>query len=139
MNIIVVFTILQLVNVILSTIKSVITVKGGRIECKWKVKYIADDDDTESQKEKEEKGYTLPEYAFTIECNGIVSEESEQLDVMGWIKVKYVDKTGKPLVNKNYVIYLLDKESCISGKTDENGYAKVENLDKGKYSISFED
>ena len=31
MNIIVVFTILQLVNVILSTIRSVITVKGGRI------------------------------------------------------------------------------------------------------------
>lgn len=31
MNIIVVFTILQLINVILSTIKSVITVKGGKI------------------------------------------------------------------------------------------------------------
>ena len=31
MNIIIVFTILQLVNVILSTIRSVITVKGGRI------------------------------------------------------------------------------------------------------------
>ena len=32
-------------------------------------------------RKKEEKGYTLPEYAFTVECDGVESEESGQLDV----------------------------------------------------------
>lgn len=37
--------------------------------------------DTDSQKEIQEKGYTLPEYAFTVECDGVESKESGQLDV----------------------------------------------------------
>jgi len=56
-------------------------VQDGKIRRKWKVVYMADDDDTDSQKELEEKGYTLPEYAFTVECDGVESEESGQLDV----------------------------------------------------------
>ena len=57
------------------------TVQEGKIRRKWKVVYTEDTDDTESQKEMEEKGYTLPEYAFTVECDGVESEESGQLDV----------------------------------------------------------
>ena len=56
-------------------------VQDGKIKAKWKVKYTEDNDDTESQKEMEEKGYTLPEYAFTVECDGVESEESGQLDI----------------------------------------------------------
>lgn len=56
-------------------------VQDGKIKVKWKVKYTEDNDDTESQKEMEEKGYTLPEYAFTVECVGVESEESGQLDI----------------------------------------------------------
>ena len=36
----------------------------------------------------EEKGYTLPEYAFTAESSGVKSEESGQLDVTGGLKVQ---------------------------------------------------
>lgn len=57
------------------------TVKGGKIEYKWKVIYTTDDDDANNQQELEEKGYTLPEYAFTVEADGVESEESKQLDV----------------------------------------------------------
>ncbi|AEB13244.1 MULTISPECIES: hypothetical protein [Treponema] len=57
------------------------SVQEGKIRCDWKVIYTEDNDDTDSQKELEEKGYTLPEYAFTAECDGIESEESGQLDV----------------------------------------------------------
>ncbi|MCI6912458.1 MAG: hypothetical protein MR771_04760 [Treponema succinifaciens] len=56
-------------------------IQDGKIRCKWKVVYTEDNDDTDSQKEIQEKGYTLPEYAFTAECDGIESEESGQLDV----------------------------------------------------------
>ena len=75
-------------------------VQDGKIRCDWKVVYMEDNDDTESQKEMEEKGYTLPEYAFTVECDGVESEESAQLDIKDEIKIKipnYEKLKGKAL------------------------------------------
>ncbi len=115
------------------------TVNGGRIECKWKVVYTEDDDDTNSGQEKAEKGYTLPEYAFIVECGGTESEESGQLDVMGWIRIQFKDKkTGKPLSNKKYIIYLLNGDE-IKGTTDESGYVVQDELKIGKFFIDFEE
>ena len=114
-------------------------VQDGKIRCDWKVVYTEDNDDTESQKEMEEKGYTLPEYAFTVECDGVKSEESGQLDVMGWIKKQFkYKKTGKPLANMNFTIYLLDG-SEINGTTDSDGIVDVKDLKMGEYFIVFED
>ena len=56
-------------------------VSGGRIKYQWQVKYTADEDDADSQKELAEKGYTLPEYAFVVECGGATSGESGVLEV----------------------------------------------------------
>ena len=114
-------------------------VQDGKIRCDWKVIYTEDNDDNESQQEMEEKGYTLPEYAFTIECDGEKSGESGQLDVMGWIKTQFKDKkTGKPLANKKYTVYLLDG-STIKDSTDENGFVDLKELKYGEYFIDFED
>ena len=114
-------------------------VNGGKIRCKWKVVYTEDNDDTDSQQELEEKGYTLPEYAFTVECDGAESEESGRLDVRGWIKTQYIDKkTGKPLANKKYIIYLLNGDE-INGSTDDSGFVLQNDLKVGKYFIDFEE
>ena len=114
-------------------------VQGGKIRCDWKVVYMEDNDDADSKKEQEEKGYTLPEYAFTVECDGVESEESGQLDVLGWIKTQFKDKkTGKPLANKKYTVYLLDG-STIKGSTAENGFVDLKELKYGEYFIDFED
>ena len=114
-------------------------VQGGKIRCDWKVIYTEDNDDAETQKEQEEKGYTLPEYAFTVECDGVESEESGQLDVLGWIKTQFKDKkTGKPIANRKYTVYLLDG-STIKDSTDENGFVDLEELKYGEYFIDFED
>ena len=111
-------------------------VNGGKIRCKWKVIYTEDNDDTDSQKEMEEKGYTLPEYAFTVECDGAESEESGQLDVMGWIRTQFKDKqTGVPIVNKKFRIYSFDREIKIDGSTNESGYADLKNINISKYYI----
>ena len=67
-------------------------VQNNKIECTWKVVYTADDDDADSKKEREEKDHTLPEYAFTVECDGEKSTESGQLDVRGGLKVQLKDK-----------------------------------------------
>lgn len=112
-------------------------VQNGKIECKWKVIYTEDDDDSNSQQEKEEKGYTLPEYAFTVECDGVESEESGQLDVLGWIKTQFKDKkTGKILANTNYTIFLLDGRE-IKGVSDNDGIVYLDNLKHGKFFISI--
>ena len=114
-------------------------VQGGKIRCDWKVIYTEDNDDNESQQEMEEKGYTLPEDAFTVECDGEKSAESGQLDVMGWIKTQFKDKkTGKPLANRKYTVYLLDG-STIKGSTAENGFVDLKELKYGEYFIDFED
>ena len=114
-------------------------VQDGKIRCDWKVIYTEDNDDTESQKELEEKGYTLPEYAFTVECGGVKSDESPQLDVMGWIKTQFKDKkTGKPLSNKKYIIYLSDGNS-INGVSDSEGNVEVKDLKQGEYFIIFKE
>ena len=115
------------------------TVRNNKIECAWKVVYTADDDDADSKQEQEEKGYTLPEYAFTVECDGVESEESGQLDVLGWIKTQFKDKkTGKPIANRKYTVYLLDG-STIKDSTDENGFVDLEELKYGEYFIIFKD
>lgn len=67
------------------------SVKDNKVECKWKVIYTADDDDSNSQKEMEEKGYTLPEYVFTVECDDVESDESGQLDLLDYVTLKIKD------------------------------------------------
>ena len=112
-------------------------VSGGIIKCQWKVQYTADEDDEDSQQELEEKGYTLPEYAFVVECGGATSGESGVLEVRGWIRTQYIDKiTGTPLSNRSYTIFLNDGTQ-INGSTDKNGHVEVKDLKQGIYTIEF--
>ena len=93
-------------------------VQNGKIKCKWKVVYMEDNDDTESRKEMEEKGYTLPEYAFTVECGGEKSTESGQLDIRGWILISF-DKHDERIM-KNYSFFLY----CDDWKSELFSYDK---------------
>ena len=81
------------------------SVQEGKIRRKWKVVYTEDNDDTDSQKELEEKGYTLPEYAFTVECDGVESEESGQLDVRDWISFSFSEEDKVFLKNNLFYFY----------------------------------
>ena len=110
-------------------------VNGGKIRCKWKVIYTEDNDDTDSQQELEEKGYTLPEYAFTVECDGAESEESGRLDVKSGIRFLLQNKQNGKLLKKIPYLILKNKEVIYKGRTDENGYAEVLELEIGTYYI----
>ena len=109
-------------------------VQDGKIRRKWKVVYMADDDDTDSQKEIEEKGYTLPEYAFTVECDGVESEESGQLDVMGWIRINLAENLNLPL--DCHIVYPSGtvKKICLNKKNNQF-FVK----EHGKFYVFFED
>jgi hypothetical protein len=50
------------------------TAGNGKVAIKWKVAYTEDNDDSTSRKEMAEKGYTLPEYHFVAEYDGVESE-----------------------------------------------------------------
>ena len=105
-------------------------VSGDRIKCQWKVTYTADKDDEDSQQELEEKGYTLPEYTFVVECGGATSGESGVLEVREWIhqKVKYY-KSGSEVKNMKYHLEFSDTygiEGRIAG-----GLIKEEKLPLG--------
>ena len=63
----------------LTTLSTVVS--GGRIKCQWQVTYTPDEDDADSQRELAKKGYTLPEYAFVVECGGATSGESGVLEI----------------------------------------------------------
>ena len=111
-------------------------VQDGKIRRKWKVVYTEDNDDTDSQKEMEEKGYTLPEYAFTVESSGVKSKESGQLDVMGWIKKQIVYRyTNKPMINLPYKLFTTNGKLVSEGKSDNFGYISVENIKIGRYKL----
>jgi hypothetical protein len=71
-------------------------VKNGRVEIPWTVEYHEDNDDTNSAREIEEQGYTLPEYFFVAEYNGTESEGGEKklLYVKGW--TDHLVKTRRP-------------------------------------------
>ena len=113
-------------------------VQDGKIRCDWKVVYMEDNDDAESQKEQGEKGYTLPEYAFTVECDGEKSAESGQLDVRGWIKAQFKDEqTGELLKNKRYRLYSPDGKTIVDGTTNDEGYIDINDLDLSKYFVYF--
>ena len=115
-----------------------VAVQDGKIRRKWKVVYTEDNDDTDSQQELEEKGCTLPEYAFTVECDGAESEESGQLDVRGWIRTRILDKKNKrPVKNTPYKIYY-DDGTKETGTTDGEGYLIKYNLRKKYKYIELE-
>ena len=115
------------------------SVQDGKIRRKWKVVYTEDNDDTDSQQELEEKGYTLPEYAFTVECDGMESEESGQLDVMGWIKFQ-LKETESDRIFPNVPVRILKEDgTIIKSKSDGNGYVYLKDLLFGKYSIELDD
>ena len=113
-------------------------VQNNKIECAWKVVYTADDDDADSKQEQKEKGYTLPEYAFTVECDGVESEESEQLDVRGQAKVYIIDKVSREKLSNKIVHIFKNAKEIYTGKTDNNGFFYIKDVDIGYYDIEVE-
>lgn len=83
----------------------------GKIEYAWTVIYTADDDDSNSEEENTKKGFSLPEYAFTVECAGLKSEESGQLNVTG----EGLVFSGVKNNTKDYVALKLENRDADSG------------------------
>ena len=112
-------------------------VQNKKIECTWKVVYTADDDDADSKQEQEEKGYTLPEYAFTVECDGVESEESGQLGVRGFFerKVCYAN-TDIPVQGIKYDLEF-SSDYKKTGDANSDGIITEKNLPIGRFLLKI--
>ena len=95
-------------------------VSSGKIKCQWQVKYTTDEDDADSQKELAEKGYTLPEYAFVVECGGATSGESGVLEVRDWISFSFSEEDKIFLKNSLFYFFNGDwKSETFSFSTEK--------------------
>ena len=112
-------------------------VQGGKIRCDWKVIYTEDNDDAESQKEMEEKGYPLPEYAFSVECDGVKSAESGHLDVRGFFerKVCYAN-TDIPVQGIKYDLEF-SSDYKKTGDANSDGIITEKNLPIGRFLLKI--
>ncbi len=111
-----------------------VEVKGKKIECKWEYEYHEDTDDIPTDEETE-KGYNPPEYFFKVKVLGN-QEDSEILQFKDWVEINLNDRLGNSMKNLDYVIKLPDG-SEKKGKLDANGYAKIEDIPPGKFTIEF--
>lgn len=54
-----------------------------------------------------------------------------------WIEIELVDEEGDPVPGERYAIVLPDGKTVAEGTLDENGFARVEGIDRGQCRVSF--
>ena len=119
---------------LIATLKT--TVKNQKIEIDWEFQYQDKTKNIPSDNETE-RGYKNPEYFFRVDIGGVFADP-ELLKFKDWIEIKLEDQEGNPMKDISYKINFSDGKNK-EGKLDSNGYAKVENVSPGKYTIEFED
>ena len=114
-------------------------VSGGKVKCQWQVKYTADEDDADSQKELAEKGYTLPEYAFVVECGGATSGESGVLEVRGGLRVVLKNQETHEILGNKRISLWREDEKILETRTDSEGYFEVIGIGIGEFTVTVEE
>jgi len=112
-------------------------IKSKKIEAEWKYEYHEDTDEIPTEEELQNYGnhYNPPEYFFRLRV-GEVTADSRLLEFRDWIALVLYDSAGNPMKDVEYKITLPDGNER-SGKLDENGYAKEDDIPPGKVTIKW--
>ncbi|GMO45554.1 MAG: hypothetical protein Ta2B_26640 [Termitinemataceae bacterium] len=96
-------------------------VSKGRMEITWTVIYDSDQVGTRCAVEKEERGWTVPNYIFIVRFDDYESTQSPRLTV--WDKIEFIvkDDNGEAAPFQDYSIDI-GGEQTRTGYSDENGY-----------------
>jgi len=118
-------------------------VKNKKIEADWEYEYHEDTDEIPTQEEKEKygKNYNPPEYFFVIDIHRKrfgEKQESDLLEFKDWIEIELLDQFGEPVAEAEYAVLLADG-SEVEGKLDSEGFARIEDVVPGPYSVQFPD
>jgi len=119
----------------------VTVVKENKIEVMWEYEYHEDTDEvpTDEELKKYGKSYNPPEYFFVIEIDGQkfgLEQESKLLNFKDYVEVHLEDENNQPMENQDFKLYLPDGTEK-DGTTDEEGYARIEGVPPGPYTIAF--
>ena len=114
-------------------------VSDGQLKCQWQVTYTADEDDADSQQELAEKGYTLPEYAFVVECGGATSGESGVLEVRGGLRVVLKNQETHEILGNKRISLWREDEKILETRTDSEGYFEVIGIGIGEFTVTVEE
>jgi hypothetical protein len=111
------------------------TVKNGKVEIIWTVKYDENNKDAKYYHEIQDTGYTILDYIFVVNYKNI-KKNSKILEINAWGNRQIVDdKTGEVLRNRDYALLGPDGK-WITGKTDNDGRIILRNLRKiGEYRL----
>ncbi|MBW2662319.1 MAG: hypothetical protein JRD93_10090 [Deltaproteobacteria bacterium] len=117
-------------------------VKNKKIEVDWEYEYHEDTDEipTDEEMKKHGNSYNPPEYFWVVDVYGKRfgdEQESGLLEFKDWIEIEARDDNNDPLGNADYEITLADGTKK-TGKLDQNGYAKIEDIPPGKYAYRIE-
>ena len=118
-------------------------IENSKVELQWEYEYHEDVDEIPTEEEMREYGgsYNPPEYFFTVKITGFESgleQESGLLTFKDYVEIELVDEYGNKSANEKFKLILPDG-SEKEGTLDENGYARVEDVPPGKFSIEFPD
>jgi hypothetical protein len=115
-------------------------IKGNKIEMLWEFDY--QDDTTQIPTDEEmkpfRKNYVNPQFYFVVVVDGVHigdNQESGMLKFKDKTDIKLVAWPDHPLVNTDFTLALPDGTQ-ISGRTDSEGGAMVENIPPGKAKLS---
>jgi hypothetical protein len=116
-------------------------VMENKIELEWEYEYHEDTDEVPSDEElkKYGKSYNPPEYFFVIEIDGQKfgqEQESKLLTFKDYVEVHLEDENNQPMENQDFKLYLPDGTEK-DGTTDEGGYARIDGVPPGPYTIGF--
>jgi hypothetical protein len=82
-------------------------------------------------KEIAERGWAELGYYFTVEYDRAESKSSGVVEVKGHLNFELINEKTKELqIDRQYTL-LTYENKAISGKTDENGYTKLDSLKLG--------
>lgn len=111
-------------------------VKQKKVEVTWELQYHEDTAAIPTAAESKD-GYRAPEFFFRVAIGG-VSAESGRLPFTDWIILTLNGEDGKPIGDVAYELVLPDGQEQ-EGTLDANGFAKIEKVPPGRYTLRFPD
>ncbi len=116
-------------------------VRNKKVELLWEYEYHEDTDEIPTQEEMQRYGrnYNPPEYFFIIEIGGQLFGEEQESGILrfkDYIEVQANEPDGTAIADEDVKVTLPDG-SEKTGKTDANGYCKIEGIPPGRCQIEF--
>jgi uncharacterized Zn-binding protein involved in type VI secretion len=111
-----------------------LTVSGGRIEHDWQYEW-EDEEEDETDQARGTQRYFNPSFFFTVRIDGCEARSSI-LEYTDFIELNLRDDNDEPVANAGYRVFLSSGE-VREGQLDGNGYARLENVPAGPWSVEF--